>query len=34
LAELQLGLAVESVRIKPGEMIVAGEMTGPIPDLP
>jgi hypothetical protein len=34
LAELQLGLAVESVRLKPGEMIVAGEVTGPIPDLP
>ena len=34
LAELGLGLDVESVRVKPGEMIVAGEVTGPIPDLP
>jgi hypothetical protein len=34
LAELQLGLSVESVRVEPGEMILAGEVTGPIPDLP
>ena len=34
LAELQLGLAVESVHVEPGEMIIAGEVTGPIPDLP
>ena len=34
LAEMQLGLSVESVRLEPGEMILAGEVTGPIPDLP
>lgn len=34
LAELQLGLAIDSVRVKPDEMIVAGEVTGPVPDLP
>jgi hypothetical protein len=34
LAELQRGLSIESVRVEPGEMTLAGEVTGPIPDLP
>lgn len=34
LAELELGLSIESVRVEPGEMILAGEVTGPVPDLP
>jgi hypothetical protein len=34
LAELQLGLFIENVRVEPGEMVIAGEVTGPVPDLP
>lgn len=34
LADMQLGLSVESVQVEPGEMILVGEVTGPIPDLP
>jgi hypothetical protein len=34
LAEQQLGLSIESVHVEPGELILAGEVTGPIPDLP
>jgi hypothetical protein len=34
LAELQLGLSVDSARVEQGELILAGEVTGPVPDLP
>ena len=34
LAELQFGLWVHDVQIRPGVMILAGEVTGSIPDLP
>jgi hypothetical protein len=34
LAELQLGLQVERVEIQPGKMILTGQVTGDVPDLP
>ncbi|MFX1353307.1 MAG: LmeA family phospholipid-binding protein [Promethearchaeota archaeon] len=34
LAELQFGLQVKQVEIRPGKMILAGEVIGDVPDLP
>jgi hypothetical protein len=34
LAELELGLQVDRVEIQPGKMILTGQVTGDIPDLP
>jgi len=34
LAELQLGLEVQEVEIRPGKMILTGQVTGEVPDLP
>jgi hypothetical protein len=34
LAELQLGLWIDDVEIQSGQMVLSGEVTGPIPDLP
>jgi hypothetical protein len=34
LAELQLGLLVHDVQVRPGVMVLTGEVTGTIPDLP
>jgi hypothetical protein len=34
LAELQFGLNVEQVEIRPGEMMLSGKIDGDIPDLP
>lgn len=34
LAELQLGLQIDAVQVLPGKMILSGEVTGSIPDLP
>jgi hypothetical protein len=34
LAELQLGLQVERVEIRPGTMTLSGQVTGQVPDLP
>lgn len=34
LAELQFGLHVDEVQILPGKMILSGQITGTIPDLP
>jgi hypothetical protein len=34
LAELELGLQVDRVEIQPGRMILTGQVTGDIPDLP
>ena len=34
LAELQLGLQIDDVQVLPGKMVLSGEVTGAIPDLP
>lgn len=34
LAELQLGLEIEHAQIKPGKLILTGQVTGNVPDLP
>jgi hypothetical protein len=34
LAELQFGLQVKQVEIRPGKMTLVGEVTGDVPDLP
>ena len=34
LAELQLGLQIDDVQIQAGKMILSGEVTGQVPDLP
>jgi len=34
LAELQLGLRLDDVQVQPGKVILSGQVTGEIPDLP
>ncbi len=34
LAEFQLALSIDEVRVTPGQMTIRGEVTGPLPDLP
>jgi hypothetical protein len=34
LAELELGLRIDDVRVQPGKMTLTGQVTGEIPDLP